>query len=656
MQAADERPYSFAGYTLDLRQGCLRAGEREIELRPKCFALLRYLVENASRLVPKDELVQAIWPNVIVTDESLTRCVSDVRLALNDGEQRIIKTVPRRGYLLAAAVSRVEPPILAPSQDREPEGVVPHPPEGRRWRNTLVAMSATLALASVMIGAGALLWLRPPVVAPSQAGIPVADNRPPPAALVTAVAPSAALAKLATQTAPRKSIVVLPFTNLSGDPALEYFADGFTDYLTTDVLRIAASFVIARSTAFTYKGKALSAQEIARELSVRYVLEGDVQKAGNHLRVNAQLIDSATGGHLWAEIYDRESADLLQIQDEITKQIAFALDRSLTIAESERSWRDHPTDPDSMDLTLRADAMPQQDTAKSNADARRLYERAVELDAQNVGALIGLGWTYLAEVQQDWIAGDASDGSLKRANDAATRAISINPRSSTAYHLKSNILAYMTENDYRGEIAQAIAAAETALEINPNRPSTLAWLGRLYAKAGHPERTPAFIAQAIRLNPANMRNYQHIDGMAQLQMGHIEEAIDIFQRSVLVSPNQVISWGGLTGAFIAAGRDVEAQSALVKWREVAASQGSYKPDYPPDRDVLYVRVQLALLRLGRWPYSIILWEMVRPGGNLTRALLKFQADQNLPPTGQPDEATLARLGITSQVSALSSKE
>jgi tetratricopeptide (TPR) repeat protein len=215
----------------------------------------------------------------------------------------------------------------------------------------------------------------------------------------------------------------------------------------------------------------------------------------------------------------------------------------------------------------------------------------------------------------------------------------------------------MKENDYRGEIVQAIAAAETAVEINPNQPNTLAWLGRLYAKAGHPERTAALIEQAIRLNPANRINYQHTMGMAQLQMGHIEEAINSFQKAVLANPNYIVSWGGLTGAFIAAGREVEAQTALVKWREVAARDGAYKLDYSPDRDVLYVRVQLALLRLGRWPYSMELWSQLNasPASDFSRALLKFQADEKLPQTGQPDEATLARLGITSPESASASK-
>ena len=178
-------------------------------------------------------------------------------------------------------------------------------------------------------------------------------------------------------------------------PAQEYFADGFTENLTTDLSRISGSFVIARTTANTYKGKAVSEKEIASELGVRYVLEGGVQKAGNHVRVNAQLIDGETGAHLWAERYDRDSADFLQMQDEITNQIANALNLTLIQSESDRSLRDHPSNPDSVDLTLRANALlngPM--SAEMNANMRRLYEQALELDPKNVDALVGLAWTY----------------------------------------------------------------------------------------------------------------------------------------------------------------------------------------------------------------------------------------------------------------------
>jgi hypothetical protein len=153
-----------------------------------------------------------------------------------------------------------------------------------------------------------------------------------------------------------------------------------------------------------------------------------------------------------------------------------------------------------------------------------------------------------------------------------------------------------------------------------------------------------------------MSSYLYTLGMAQLQMGHNDDAINTFQKSILLAPRKTISWGGLTGAFLAAERDVEAKRALVKWRETLASEGHYNLDYSADKDVSYIRVQLALLRLARWPYSINPWIIEgAPGSKLSRALVKFQADEKLPQTGQPDEATLARLGITSQASASASK-
>jgi adenylate cyclase len=513
---------------------------------------------------------------------------------------------------------------------------------------------AIAALASLIVVAGGIWWLHSSDITPLPAVVSAtADKQAPPAALITAVAPSAALAKLSAAPAPRMSIVVLPFTNLSGDPSQEYFADGFTEDLTTDLSRISGSFVIARNTAETYRGKALSEKQIASELSVRYVLEGGVQKAGNHVRVNAQLIDGETGAHLWAERYDRDSADFLQVQDEITNQIANALNLSLTQSESERSWRDHPSNPDSLDLTLRANALMNGTvTREINANVKRLYQQAIELDPKNGDAFVGLAETYVNDVKENWVVSDIGmREAIEQADDAVKQALSINPRFASAYAAKSEILAYSMKDDYRGEIVQAIEAAETALALNPNRAGTVNWLGRLYAKAGHPERTSALVEQAMRLSPRDpaLPSWLYSLGMSQLQMGDNDEAIATFQRSLLLHPRKLISWGGLTGALFAAGREAEAKNALVKWREIAVTDEGYKPSAnSTDREILVIRVQLALLRLGRRPFAV---DLVAP----TRALSKFQADENLPQTGQPDEATLARLGITSQAGASTNK-
>ncbi|SDR39174.1 TolB amino-terminal domain-containing protein [Rhizobiales bacterium GAS113] len=547
--------------------------------------------------------------------------------------------------------------LTAAAIEALPEARLMGSPQGIERRSVAgIPVIAFAALASLIVVAGGFWWLHSSDVTPSRAVVSAtAESKPAPAAaLVTAVAPSAALAKLAAPTAPRLSIIVLPFTNLSGDPSQEYFADGFTENLTTDLSRISGSFVIARTTAYTYKGKALSAKEIAGELGVRYVLEGGVQKAANHVRVNAQLIDGETGAHLWAERYDRDSADFLRMQDEITNQIANALGVTLIRAESDRSWRDHPGNPDSVDLTLRANAlMIGVSSQEANARARRLFEQAVELDPKNVDALIGLAATYTTEFGEDWGSPTDMSEAQERIDNALTRALAIDPGSAFAYHVKSEALAYDNRRDWRGELIPAIEAAEAALGLNPNRPNTLVWLGRLYAKVGHPERTSALVGQGIRLSPRapGLGNWLYTLGMSQLQMGNNDDAIKIFQKSLLLRPRKVISWGGLTGAFYAAGRDDEAHNALIKWREVAVSEGVYNLNDPPDREVLNVRAELALLRLGRWPYALDL----QPHEDLPKALFRFQADENLPQTGWLDEVTLARLGITSQASASTNK-
>jgi TolB-like protein len=288
--------YCFEGLTLDLTRGCLRRRGQEIELRPKSFELLRYLVENAGRLISKDELIKAVWSNVVATDESLARCVSEVRSALGDGEQRVVKTVPRRGYVFAAK--------LSPSKAH---GV------------SLVSTNASRPIA-----------------------------------------------------ARRLSIVILPFVNLSGDAGQEYFVDAITENLTTDLSRVPGALVIARNTAFTFKGQTLDAREVGRKLGVRYVMEGSVQTSQNRVRVNAQLVDAETGAHLWAERFDKLRADLFDMEDEITVRLARTVGVELVAAEGRRAECKGPRNMDAIDLAMRGRAAMNQPPSAQSARAARL--------------------------------------------------------------------------------------------------------------------------------------------------------------------------------------------------------------------------------------------------------------------------------------------
>ena len=192
------------------------------------------------------------------------------------------------------------------------------------------------------------------------------------------------------------SIVVLPFTNLSGDPSQDYFADGITENLTTDLSRIRNSFVIARNTAFTFKGKNIDIKEISKELGVRYVLEGSVQRDQNHVRVNAQLIDGETGAHLWADRFEESITDLFKLQDQVVARLANTLGYELVKAEAQRGT--HSTNPDAIDLTMRGwAALWQPLTKESIASARDYFERAIKIDPQNAEAMVGLAYARLRD-------------------------------------------------------------------------------------------------------------------------------------------------------------------------------------------------------------------------------------------------------------------
>ena len=440
--------------------------------------------------------------------------------------------------------------------------------------------------------------------------------------------------------APRLSIVVLPFANLSDDREQQYFSDGLTEDLTTDLSRISGSLVIARNTAFTYKGKAIDVKQIGRELGVRYVLEGSVRRSGDRVRVNAQLVDAETGVHLWAERFNRTASDLLEIQDDITLCIASELKAELVEAESKRAIREHPNNLDAIDLTMQARALSNKPSSpEQNAQVRQLYEKALSIDSENVDALIGLANGYVIGMSDLGLFWDHDHEWKRRATDAVSRALAIEPRNARAFLVNSRLLAYCNELDYRGRLDEAIDAAEAAIALDPNLATAYGWLGRLYAKAGHPERTAASVQQAMRLSPRDpvTAGWLYQIGIAQLQMGHYDEAISTFRKSLVANPNLTISRESLSAAYLGSGRKSKARSVLADIRREAAAR---MPDQLDDQ-LLLMRVQLVLLQQGFWPYNV-------NGRNrrlTAEALRAFQRTENLPETGFLDEVTSARLGV-----------
>jgi adenylate cyclase len=368
------------------------------------------------------------------------------------------------------------------------------------WRSTRTPLFAA-ALLATLAGAGVVWWQWPGQH--SEPRLPLAD------------APSAPSAQ--PYSAPRLSIVVLPFANLSNDPQQEYFADGITEDLTTDVARIRGSLVIARNTAFTYKGKPADAKRIGRELGVRYVLEGSVQRSHNQVRVNAQLVDAETGAHLWAERFDRDIGDLFALQNEITARIAGSLQSQLAIAESRR-----PTDnPDALDYMLRGRAMLSGGPiSKENTDeAVKFFETALALDPKAADAAAWLSVALTVRVIDEL--SDFPDVDLRRAERLATQALAASPNSAPAHYAKGQVLRAQSR------CREAIPEFERAIALDRSRVPAYAHLGWCKFLTGSPEEAIKYLEEALRLSPygPGVAPWYGRVGIIQLLQGHTDEAI-----------------------------------------------------------------------------------------------------------------------------------
>ena len=354
---------------------------------------------------------------------------------------------------------------------------------------------------------------------------------------------------------PRLSIVVLPFANLGGDPDQEYFVDGITESLTTDLSRISGSFVIGRNTAFTYKGKHVDLKQIGRELNVRYVLEGSVQRGGNRMRVNVQLIDAETGNHLWAERFDKPIADLFDMQDEIVARLASQLGTQLIEAEARRAQR-APL-PDSMDLYFQGVASANKGlTPEYMAQARGFYEHALALDPGNIEALVGTAGVDSVSVAL--VLTDDRAARAAAAEAALTKVLSLAPNHAMAQFLLGYV--YILTN----RAAEGITKCEHALALDRNLAAAHAMIGLAKYSTGRSEETESHVLEALRLSPRDTVAYRWmtIVGFAKLVLGRDEEAVAWLLRSIDANRNNPSAHFFLAAAQAHLGRMSEAQAAV----------------------------------------------------------------------------------------------
>jgi adenylate cyclase len=356
------------------------------------------------------------------------------------------------------------------------------------------------------------------------------------------------------------SIVVLPFSNLSGDASQDYFGDVLTEELTTSLSRLPGSFVVSRTTAFSYRGKAMDVKQIGKELGVRYVLEGSAQRSGTRVRVDAQLIDAASGAHLWADQFDADQTDLLTMQDEIVTRLARALQVELTAAEASRVARAHPENPDAEELALQCEAAYLRfgSLRKEMLPAYGLCEQALRIDKNNVRALVILAQRLAVRVYSRQSIDPQAD--RLKADDLISRALAVDSNYYLAHYAKSFLLAPQRQEE-------AIAEAERALALNPSFVQVYSALWIANWTAGRTEKAIEYADTALRLSPHDPNAFAFLrdKGIGLLTLSRYEEATDFFKRAIAANPEDAISYFRLAASLALSGHDAEARETLHRY-------------------------------------------------------------------------------------------
>ena len=380
------------------------------------------------------------------------------------------------------------------------------------------------------------------------AAVGIYSYRPaPPSATATA----GSTARLSLPDKP--SIAVLPFANMSEDPGQEYFADGITEDIITSLSKLQGLFVIARNSAFQYKGRAIDVRHVGRELGVRYVLEGSVRKSDDRLRITAQLIDTTAGEHVWAERYDRRLQDVFAVQDEITRQIVQELDVKLVFGEQARAWRRSTANVEAYELYLKGTALNLNPTKENLYLARKYFQDAIERDPNFAAAYTHLAYTHMLNVLLGFTDSPALE--LERGFKTARRAIALDDSQGHAYTALGRL---HMQND---ELDKALAYGKRGVELEPNSATALSVYAHMLEAAGKPKECLSYLHLAMRLGPYAEPWWPWMEGLCLLQLGRADEAIPAIKRSIdLYGPDMLFARVFLVHAYVAAGRESDARA------------------------------------------------------------------------------------------------
>jgi adenylate cyclase len=546
-QSADpDRPFRVGDWLVEPGVGCVTRDSHSVKLEPKVMGLLVCLARRPGRVLSREELEEAVWAGTVVGYDALTSAIIKLRKAFGDDSRHpwLIETVSKKGYRLIAPVADADA-VAAPAPVAEAliassplphsvadttsspasvseEGAAPPAtmpqPRGRKPGRLAIA-----ALAVLLVGV-VVAWF-------------TLDRAPPDA--VPAAVP-----------APAASIAVLPFANLSGDPDFEYFSDGITEDITTDLSKVSSLLVIARNSAFAYKDQPLSLKSVAEALRVRYVVEGSVRRAGDAIRINAKLIDAETGVHLWVERYDRPIQDIFAVQDDVTRNIVTALALTLTDKEKQRVARRYTRSVEAYDLFLRGQSFYARSTEEDNARARTLYLRAIELDPAFARAHAAVALTHTEDFRHGWGADPAR--SIRQAVARARQAVALDDT------IPQTLWALGYVHVSNRQIAEGAAAAERAIALDPNNADAHMTLAYARVYQNRSQDAIALARKAMRLNPHYPSQYPSILGRAYYHLGQYEQAVETLRHAVELNPNRTPARLYIVLSYVALGKLEEA--------------------------------------------------------------------------------------------------
>ena len=498
--------FLFADHTLDTDRRELCCSGAPVPVEPQVFDLLTYLVQNRERVVSKDDLFASVWRGRIVSDSTLASRISAARRAVGDSgeEQKLIRTVARKGIRFVGTVdcqSNGEKPVDAagPRRDEFQEPIRPSLPPFDR--------PAIAVLPFVNMSGDAVTETREPAPLGDTEDLPPLPDKP--------------------------SIAVLSFKNMSGDPEQEYFADGMAEDITTALSRFKSLFVIARNSSFSYKGKAIDVKRVGRELGVRYVLEGSVRRAGSRVRIAAQLIDAASGAHIWADRFDGALEDVFEFQDQVTERVVGAIAPRVERAEMVRAWRRPPSNTDAYDCYLRGLACLSPMTADGLEQALGLFTKASALDPDYASAY-GMAMHCHAH-RFDLLLAAADDIAHRRSEISRLWPIvaRVGQDDGVALGEAAWAVAYLLR-----DLSSARQLIDRALELNPNLGSAWANSGWINVWQGHPDLAIEHLDRAERLDPGSLRLTSFVAmAHARFFLGEYEKALGLAEGMLRHSPD-----------------------------------------------------------------------------------------------------------------------